>query len=110
MSLPYLWHASCNEQVKHKKARKTRSTLYLQHNLKRDTMKTATAATRTDIKTGYLASDKSNAVTEMQKTSTVIIGFVSLLCGGWAVACMTAGLIASGGPSGLIVQYFNALS
>jgi hypothetical protein len=73
-------------------------------------MKTATAATKTDIKTGYLASDKSHAVTEMQKTSTVVIGFASLLCGGWAVACMTAGLIACGGPTGLIVQYFNALS
>ncbi|KAF0188113.1 MAG: hypothetical protein FD168_1989 [Desulfobulbaceae bacterium] len=90
--------------------RKTRSTLYLQLNLKRDAMKTATSTTKTDIKTGYLASDKTQAVTELQKNSTVVIGFASLLCGAWAVACMTAGLIACGGPAGLILQYFSALS
>ncbi len=73
-------------------------------------MKTASAVTKTDIKTGYLASDKSQAVTELQKTSSVIIGFASLLCGARAVACMTAGMIVCGGPAGLIVQYFNALS
>jgi hypothetical protein len=73
-------------------------------------MKTATATTRTEIKTGYLASDKTQAVAELQKSSTVVLGLASLLCGAWAVACMTTGLIASGGPVALIVNYFNALS
>jgi len=72
-------------------------------------MKSTTSSHKTDSKAGLLAGEKSQAVNELQKISTVVIGATSLFVGGWAIACMTAGLITSGGPMGLAMEYIKAL-
>jgi hypothetical protein len=72
-------------------------------------MKPTTSTNKTAGKAGYIAGEKSRAINELQKISTMVIGFTSLLIGGWAIACMTSGLITSGGPVGLAMEYIKAL-
>ena len=56
-------------------------------------------------------TDNANTQTtvELQKIGVGAIGITSLLIGCWAIACVTAGIIASGGPVGLATNYIKSL-
>lgn len=60
-------------------------------------------------KTSVIVNENSHATVELQKIGATAIGITSLLIGCWALACMTAGIIASGGPAGLATEYIKAL-
>lgn len=72
-------------------------------------MKTTATSATSSTKTGQLADDKARSINEMHKIGVVGIGAVSLFFGVWAAACMTAGVITSGGPVGLVMEYIKAL-
>lgn len=61
-----------------------------------------------------LAKDRSiaasNVNADLSKAGIKVIGFASVLIGCWAVACLTAGAIANGGPVALIKNLFQAIS
>ncbi|MBW1636602.1 MAG: hypothetical protein JRJ68_10050, partial [Deltaproteobacteria bacterium] len=67
-------------------------------------MKNATAITR----------ERNDAIAnvneEIGKAGMAAIGITSGLIGCWAVACLVAGTISSGGPVGLIANFFSALA
>jgi hypothetical protein len=65
--------------------------------------------TTTQNKTLALVNENTQATVELHKVSVIAIGITSLLIGGWAVACMTAGVIASGGPVALATNYLKAI-
>lgn len=65
--------------------------------------------TATQIKSSASANETSQATVELQKIGATAIGITSLLIGCWAIACMTAGIIASGSPAGLATEYIKAL-
>ena len=44
------------------------------------------------------------------KMAVGVIGVVSVLIGCWAIVCLIAGSVASGGPGGLMANLFRALS
>jgi hypothetical protein len=63
----------------------------------------------TQNKTSAIVHENSQAAVELQKIGATAIGITSLLIGCWAVACMTAGIIASGSPASLATEYIKAL-
>jgi hypothetical protein len=65
--------------------------------------------TTTQNKTIASANENTQVATEIHKVGTAVIGITSILLGGWAVACMTAGIVVNGGPVGLATAYFKAL-
>lgn len=65
--------------------------------------------TTTQNKTITITNENTQATAELQKVGVTAVGITSILLGGWAVACMTAGVIASGGPVGLFTEYIQAL-
>lgn len=65
--------------------------------------------TTTHIKTTAIVNENSQATMELQKIGATAFGITSLLIGCWAVACMTAGIIASGSPAVLATEYIKAL-
>lgn len=65
--------------------------------------------TTTQNKTITITNENTQATAELQKVGVTVVGITSVLFGGWAVACMTAGVIASGGPTGLVTEYIKAL-
>jgi hypothetical protein len=65
--------------------------------------------TTTQNKTHAIANENTQVTMELHKVGATAIGITSLLIGGWAVACMTAGVIASGGPVALATDYIKAL-
>ena len=54
--------------------------------------------------------DQAAAAFGNDKLAVGVIGVASLLIGCWAVACLVAGSIASGGPGGLVANLLSALS
>lgn len=72
-------------------------------------METTTTVTRADHKTGHISADKARSINDLHKIGTIVIGSTSLFFGAWAVTCMASGLIAAGGPAGLVVQYVKAV-
>ena len=67
-------------------------------------MKNATAITRERNDAIASAND------EIGRVGMAAIGITSGLIGCWAVACLIAGTISSGGPVGLIANFFSALA
>ncbi len=65
--------------------------------------------TTTQNKTRAIANENTQAIVELHKVGATVVGITSLLIGGWAVACMTAGVIASGGPLALATEYIKAI-
>lgn len=65
--------------------------------------------TRTQNQSNVIAKENTQASNELQKIGASTIGITSFLIGGWAVACMTAALVASGGPINLATEYIRAL-
>jgi hypothetical protein len=65
--------------------------------------------TTTQNKVSAIVNETSQATVELQKIGATAIGITSLLIGCWAVACMTAGIIASGSPTGLATEYIKAI-
>jgi len=61
-----------------------------------------------------VASEKSEAVAnvnaEIGKAGIAAIGISSAIIGCWAVACLIAGTISTGGPAGLVSSFFSALA
>ena len=49
-----------------------------------------------------------NVSAELNKVSAVTVGIASGLIGCWAVACLAAGMINSGGPVSLVSNYMKA--
>jgi len=66
-------------------------------------MKNATAITRE--RNDAIA----NANVEISRAGMAVIGITSALIGCWAVVCLVAGTISSGGPAGLAANFFSAL-
>jgi len=87
--------------------RKTRSTLYLQLNLKRDTMKTAIKIDKSITKANSTTTTNSS---EISKTGVTVVGFTAAIIGVWAVANLISGTINSGGPINLVSSLFKAIS
>jgi hypothetical protein len=73
------------------------------------TTATSTTSTTSSTKAGQLAGDKAHSINELHKIGVVGIGATSLFFGVWAAACMTAGVVTSGGPAGLAMEYIRAL-
>ncbi|MBU0664778.1 MAG: hypothetical protein KJ990_09585 [Proteobacteria bacterium] len=65
--------------------------------------------TTTQNKTRTSVNENTQSAVELHKAGVTTISITSLLLGSWAVACMTAGIIASGGPVGLATNYIKAL-
>ena len=65
--------------------------------------------TTTLNKTIASANENTQVATEIHKVGTAVIGITSVLLGGWAVTCMTAGIVVSGGPAALAAAYFKTL-
>ena len=65
--------------------------------------------TTTQNKTNAIVNENTQTTVELHKTGATVIGITSVLIGGWAVACMTAGVIASGSPVALATDYIKAL-
>jgi hypothetical protein len=65
------------------------------------------ATTQNNVTT--LDHANTEVTVELQKIGVGVLGITSLLCGCWAAACMTAGIIASGGPAGLATNYIKSL-
>lgn len=66
--------------------------------------------TTTQHKTRAGVNENTQAIAELHKAGATVVGITSLLIGIWAVACMTAGVIASGGPVSLATEYIKALA
>lgn len=64
-------------------------------------------------KTTAVTKEKSLAVetagSEIGKVAFYAVGTTSVLIGCWAVVCLFSGMISSGGPVGLVSNYFSAL-
>jgi hypothetical protein len=65
--------------------------------------------TTTQNKDRAIVNDNTKAIVELHKAGATVVGITSLLIGGWAVACMTAGVIVSGGPVALATDYLKAI-
>lgn len=65
--------------------------------------------TTTQNKISTIVKENVQTAIELQKIGASVIGVSSVLIGGWAVACMTAALNASGGPVNLATDYIRAL-
>lgn len=65
--------------------------------------------TTTQNKTRASINENIQSTVELHKAGATAIGITSLLIGSWAVACMTAGVVASGGPAALATNYIKAL-
>ena len=63
--------------------------------------------TNTTAKTRSAAVDNVNV--EISKAGINTIGIASGLIGCWAVACLVSGMIASGGPVTLVLNYVSAV-
>jgi len=67
-------------------------------------MKTATA-NKTRIRTGSVSKVDEQVYT----VGMAVVGVSSLAIGVWAVVALVSGMIASGGPGGLIASWFSAV-
>ncbi|MFH2122691.1 MAG: hypothetical protein ABIJ50_04320 [Pseudomonadota bacterium] len=56
------------------------------------------------------ANENTQAIAELHKAGATVVGIASLFMGGWAIACMTAGVIISGGPVALATEYIKAIA
>ncbi|MBI5558559.1 MAG: hypothetical protein HY885_13075 [Deltaproteobacteria bacterium] len=55
------------------------------------------------------ASETANTGLEVSKGAMIALSAVPALAGVWAAACLFGGLLASGGPIGLIKSWFSAV-
>lgn len=69
-------------------------------------MKTVIAATRS----GSATHSAVRIDDQIYRVGAAVVGISACAIGIWAAACAVAGLIASGGPLGLIVNWLNAVS
>lgn len=69
-------------------------------------MKTVIAATRS----GGATHADVRVDDQIYRVGAAVVGISSGVIGIWAAACLVAGMIASGGPLGLIVNWLNAVS
>ncbi len=65
-------------------------------------MKNTTAITR------ERSAAKESVSVELNKLGVKTIGITSGLIGCWAVACLGAGILSSGGPAGLVSNFASA--
>jgi hypothetical protein len=73
---------------------------------KETTMKTTTTATRT----GTATQSNVRVDDQLYKVGVGVVGIVSCAIGVWAVISLGAGMIASGGPVGLVLNWLSAVS
>lgn len=73
---------------------------------KESEMKTMTTATRT----GSAAKSDVRVDDQLYKVGVAVIGISCLAIGLWAAACIVSGMINSGGPIALVMNWFNAVS
>lgn len=69
-------------------------------------MKTMTTATRT----GSAVKSNVRVDDQLYKVGVAVVGIASCAIGIWAAACIGAGMISSGGPVALFVNWVNAVS
>lgn len=65
--------------------------------------------TSTQDKSSILVAENIQVAVELDKTGATAVGIISLFLGGWAIASMTAGVIASGSPAGLVTAFVKTL-
>ncbi len=68
-------------------------------------MKTQTAAVKT--KNAVRTNDKVDV--QISKVGFAVIGLTSCAIGLWAAASLVGGMIASGGPVALVIDWFRAV-
>jgi len=66
--------------------------------------------TTTQDKSSVIITENTQTAVEIHKVGATVVGITSLLLGGWAIACMTAGVITSGSPLALVTEYFKAFT
>lgn len=69
-------------------------------------MKTTTTATRT----GSATQSKLRVDDQLYKVGIGVVGIASCAIGIWAIVSFGAGMIASGGPVGLVLNWLSAVS
>jgi hypothetical protein len=69
-------------------------------------MKTTTTGTRT----GSAAQSNVRVDDQLYKVGAGVVGIASCAIGIWAVVSLGAGMIASGGPVGLVLNWLSAVS
>ncbi len=52
----------------------------------------------------------ANATSEISKVSSVVMTISAASIGCWALACLFAGTVASGGPSGLLTSLVTTIT
>ncbi|OKY76521.1 MAG: hypothetical protein BM485_04645 [Desulfobulbaceae bacterium DB1] len=56
------------------------------------------------------SSENIQAKVEVSKGVVIALGTAPALIGIWAAACFVGGLVASGGPIGMVKSWFSAIS
>lgn len=69
-------------------------------------MKTMTTATRT----GSATQSDVRVDDQLYKVGVTVVGLASCAIGIWAAVCIVAGMMSSGGPVGLALNWLNAVS
>lgn len=69
-------------------------------------MKTRTAIT----KSGVSNPSRTRTDTTIDTTILTVVGIFASAIGLWAFACLIGGMIASGGPFGLVAGWFKAVN
>lgn len=69
-------------------------------------MKTNTATTKSVVSNPSLSSTD----TKIYTVTLSVVGLFASAVGVWAVACLIGGMVAGGGPLGLITGWFKAVN
>lgn len=76
------------------------------HSNLENNMKTKAAAT----KTGVTNPSTSTTDTKIYSVTLAVVGLFASAVGIWAFACLVGGMIAGGGPLGLVTGWFKAVN
>ncbi len=64
----------------------------------------------TATRTGSAAKSEVRVDDQLYKVGMAVMGISSCAIGLWAAACIVAGMVASGGPIALVMNWFGAVS
>lgn len=61
-------------------------------------------------RTREMVNAGDEATTEISKASITVLGVFAAIVGLWSLACIIGGMVAGGGPVGLVTGWFKAVS
>ena len=65
---------------------------------------------KTQGRTREMSNASGEVTTEVSKASIAVLGIFAAIVGLWSLACIIGGMVAGGGPGGLIAGWFKAVS